>query len=70
MDAVEFGGQGAPDVCVLGVEGLLEGVLGLPQRLRLSLVGLDVGGQTVEFFLGGGGGTSVEESLFLSDMKL
>ena len=51
MDAVELGGERTADVCVFGIEGLLEGVLGLPQGLSLSLVCLNVGGQAVELFL-------------------
>ena len=51
VDAVELGGERTADVCVFGIEGLLEGVLGLPQGLSLSLVCLNVGGQAVELFL-------------------
>lgn len=45
MNAVKFSGEGSLDVPVLGVEGLLESVLCLPEGLRFAFVGLDVGGE-------------------------
>lgn len=47
VDALELSAEGTADVCVLGVKGLLERFLRLPQRLGLSLVGLDVCSQVV-----------------------
>jgi len=70
VDSVEFGREGSPDICVFGVEWFFEGVFGLAQGFGLSLIGFDIGGEVVELFLGGGGGTSTVESLFLSDIEV
>ena len=70
VDAVEFSREGPPDVSIFGIEGLFEGVLGLAEGLGLSLVGLDVGGEVIEFFLDHINPTSTVESRFLSDIKL
>jgi hypothetical protein len=68
VDAVELGGEGAPDVCVFGVEGLLEGLFGVPERLRLPLVCLYIGGEVVELFLIAESSTSTVDSLFFKDI--
>jgi hypothetical protein len=68
VDPVQLGGEGPPDIGILRIERLLEGLLGLPQRLGFPLVGLDVGGEIGEFFLRGRGRTSTAESRFLRDI--
>jgi hypothetical protein len=31
VDSIELGGERSPDICILGIEGLLEGFFGLSQ---------------------------------------
>lgn len=68
VNPVQLGRQSASNVCVLGVECLLEGVLGLPESFGLSLVGFDIRGEVVEFLLRRAPTTSTVESLFFRDM--
>lgn len=69
MYSVEFCGEGASDICILGIEGFLESLFGVTQRLCFSLVGLDVGGEVVELFLFEGMGTSTVDKRFFSDIN-
>lgn len=70
MDSVKLCAETAPDVCILGIESLFECVFGLPEGFGFSLIGLDVGGEIVEFFLSEWRVTSTVESLFLRDIEV
>lgn len=68
VDAIELGGESPPDISILGIEGLLECLLGLPQSLSLSFVGFYIGGEVIQLLLSEEISTSTFDNLFLSDI--